>query len=278
MKEESGISVISILGSGWLGSPLARNLLAERYQVKGSTTHPEKKSIMKDVGIKPYLLTLEPEITQLRPDDFFTTDLLIIAVPPKIRNEGEAFHPEQIKAVIEEIKRNKIKYCIYISSTSVYPNLEREVTEEDAPEPADCRHTAVCMAEKLLKETEGLNLTILRCGGLMGYDRIPGKYFAGKKDLDTGDIPVNYVHRDDVIGVVLEVLRQNYWNKIVNVVAPEHPSRKEVYLRNAADFGMEPPTFTTSRFKDYKIVNADKLQRELNYRFRYPDPLEFRYS
>lgn len=277
MKEESGISVISILGSGWLGSPLARKLLAEKFLVKGSTTHPEKKSVMKDVGIKPYLLTLTPEISQLRPEDFFDTDLLIIAIPPKIRHEGQEYHPEQIKAVINEIKKQKISHCLYISSTSVYPNFEREVREEDAPEPEDCRHTALCVAEKLLQEVKGLNLTILRCGGLMGYDRIPGKYFAGKKDLDTGNIPVNYVHRDDVIGVVLEVLRQRYWNKIINVVAPKHPARKDIYLRNAADFGLEPPSFTETRMKDYKIVNADKLQQELNYKFFYPDPLEFRY-
>lgn len=233
---------------------------------------------MKDVGIKPYLLTLTPEISQLNPDDFFQTDLLIIAIPPKIRHEGQDFHPAQLKAVIKEIKKHKIRWCIYISSTSVYPNLEREVSEEDTPDPENCRHTAVCEAEKLLQEVEELNLTILRCGGLMGYDRIPGRYFAGKKNLDTGDIPVNYVHRDDVIGVVLEVIRQECWNKIFNVVAPLHPTKKEIFLRNAADFQLEPPTFVATHMKDYKIVNADKLQKELHFTFRYPDPLEFKYN
>ena len=269
---------ISVLGCGWLGAPLARNLLAEGYSVKGSTTHPEKRSVMKDVGIKPYLLTFTPKLSQLSPEDFFETDLLIIAIPPRIKYEGEAFHPEQIKAVLKEIRKNQISHCIYISSTSVYPNLEREVTEEDVPEPENCRHTAVCEAERLLQQEEGLNLTILRCGGLMGYDRIPGRYFAGKKGLDTGDIPVNYVHRDDVIAVVLEVLRQNHWNDVFNVVAPQHPIRKEVYLRNAADFGLEPPIFTETRMKGFKVVNADKLQSTLQYQFLYPDPLEFRYS
>lgn len=271
------MKTISVLGCGWLGAPLARNLLADGYQVKGSTTHPEKKSVMKDVGIRPYLLSLRPHLNQLYPEDFFETDLLIIAIPPRIRHEGPDFHPEQIRAVIKEIKKQQPRHCIYISSTSVYPNLERELREEDAPEPEHCRHTAVCEAEKLLQEVAGLNLTILRCGGLMGYDRIPGKYFAGEKDLDTGDIPVNYVHRDDVIGVVLEVIRQQYWNKTVNVVAPQHPSRKEVYLKNAADFGLEAPTFTKTRMQDYKVVSPAKLQQELNYQFIYPNPLEFHY-
>lgn len=273
----NNISTVSVLGCGWLGAPLARNLLAEGFKVKGSTTHAEKKSVMKDVGIRPYLLRLDPDLKQLYPDDFFQTDLLIVNIPPQSRKKGPDFHPQQIKAISEEIKKQQIPYCIFISSTSVYPGQEKEMKEEDAPETESSPQPAVRAAESLLQNLPDLNLSILRCGGLMGYDRIPGRYFSGKKNLEEGKAAVNYVHRDDVIGVILEVIRQNYWNQTLNVVAPEHPRRKDVFEKNARDFGFEPPTFAPDSSRPGRKISPAKLQQELSYTFRYPDPLYFRY-
>lgn len=271
------ISTVSVLGCGWLGAPLARNLLAEGFKVKGSTTHPEKKSVMKDVGIRPYLLRLDPHIRQLNPDGFFQTDLLIINIPPQTRNKGQEFHPRQVQAIAEEINKQQIPYCIYISSTSVYPRQKKEITEEDAPEAEKSPQPAVRAAESLLQSIPELNLTILRCGGLMGYNRIPGRYFSGKKDLEEGKRAVNYVHRDDVIGVILEVIGQNYWNQTLNIVAPEHPARKEVFEKNAHDFEFESPSFAQDNNPNGSIISAAKLQHELGYTFRFPDPLHFLY-
>jgi nucleoside-diphosphate-sugar epimerase len=112
----------------------------------------------------------------------------------------------------------------------------------------------------------------------MGYSRIPGRYVAGKKGLTTGNIPVNYVHRDDVIGVVAEVMQQGAWNTLLNVVAPLHPTRKEVYLQNAALCGLVPAQFTEAGPQPFKVISSQRLSNELNYSFLYPDPLRFLYS
>jgi NAD dependent epimerase/dehydratase family enzyme len=66
--------------------------------------------------------------------------------------------------------------------------------------------------ENLLKNALGENVTILRCGGLMGAERIPAKYFAGKT-INTGAIPVNYVHQEDAVGVVTQFLKREYLEK-----------------------------------------------------------------
>lgn len=235
---------------------------------------------MKDVGILPYLLTLTPQLSRLEPADFFETELLIIDIPPKTNAEGQDYHPQQIEALTNEIRRHSIGHCIYISSTSVYQDAASgpERMEEDVQDPDTSGQPAIRQAEQLLQAIPDLKLSILRCGGLMGYDRIPGKYFAGQKDLSTGSIPVNYIHRDDVIKVVLEVLQKDYWNQVLNVVAPQHPSRKEVYLQNAARFGFDPPTFAEHQTREaYKVVSCQKLLQELKYEFIYPDPMQFFY-
>jgi nucleoside-diphosphate-sugar epimerase len=122
-------------------------------------------------------------------------------------------------------------------------------------------------------------VTVLRCGGLMGYDRIPGKYVRGKKDLTTGEVPVNYVHRDDVIGIIEQLLPVLLPDETFNVVAPLHPVRREVYNASCAEFGWELPTYASGTTKEpFKVVGAGKIVAHLNYKFKYPDPLSFYYS
>ncbi|MEM9983228.1 MAG: SDR family NAD(P)-dependent oxidoreductase, partial [Bacteroidota bacterium] len=158
-------------------------------------------------------------------------------------------------------------------ATSVYPELNKEVGEEEATRVAN---PALWDGEQLLQNTLKDKVCTLRLGGLMGDDRVAGKYFAGKKDLKTGDTPVNYIHRDDAIGIITKVIEQEIKNEVFNVVAPQHPTRKEVYLYQAQKYGFEVPTFAATTTTDYKQVSTEKLRNLLNYSFQYPDPLNFK--
>ena len=50
---------ISILGCGWLGKPLAIKLIKKGNLVKGSTTSKHKFKEFDNLGIQPYLISLE---------------------------------------------------------------------------------------------------------------------------------------------------------------------------------------------------------------------------
>ena len=172
--------------------------------------------------------------------------------------------------------RRAIKHIIFISSTSVYPNNNQKVFEHT---PIDQKDHVLLKAEALLKKQKSAKLTILRCAGLMGYDRIPGKYFAGRKNLTTGDLPVNYIHRDDVILIISEIIQKNIWGEIFNLASPVHCTRKEIFIHNAEHFNYQLPTFTHSlQTPDFKIVDSTKLERELDYTFKYPNPLGYQYT
>ena len=279
MFEHSKITTISVLGCGWLGMNLAKDLIKNGYTVKGSTTHEEKIDKIKAIGATPFLIKLLPEPEGDRLHEFLNSDLLIICIPPGTRSGmADSYHPTQIKYVIQELKNSTTNKVIYISSTSVYPTTNQEVKESDVLQPADAMNKSIIMAENILRENEVFQTTVLRCGGLMGYDRIPGKYFAGEKNLKTGKIPVNYVHRDDVIAVIQEVIKQEKWEEVYNVVAPYHPTRKEMYLKNAKNFDFEAPTFNDDASAPYKIVSAYKLMVQLRYLFKYDNPLDFEYT
>jgi nucleoside-diphosphate-sugar epimerase len=269
---------ISILGCGWLGLPLAKALRAQNYLVKGSTTQTEKLETLAQAGILPFLLRFNPAPEGDDLVEFLRAKVLIISLTPQVQKRGNAFHPQQIKYLLQALQNSSLQHIIYLSSTSVYPELNREVFENELLSPQEDLNLALLEAEKMLQSWQNCKLTILRCGGLMGYDRIPAKYFAGKTGLKTGKIPVNYVHRDDVVQIISEIIKQNLWNEVFNVVAPEHPIRAAVYAQNVLEFGYEAPQFIDNEEFSFKIVNSDKLIQRLNYQFKYPNPLAFRYN
>ena len=118
------MKTISILGCGWFGLALAKKLAESGYDVKGSSTSPEKLSLLADEKIKPYLVNFSSE--QIIADaEFFETDALFICIPPK-RNSAELnSYPQKIEAILTAskhkanqviIKRTCFVYCIKFTS------------------------------------------------------------------------------------------------------------------------------------------------------------------
>ena len=269
-------TTVSIIGLGWLGLPLAKQLQRVGCTVKGSCTTSSKVTDLNQAGIDAYQLQLNPA-PEGNLKDLLDADTLIINVPPRAGKFGEDFHPKQIQHLTDAIDVSEVKHVIYVSSTSVYPELNRMVLENDVIMPDESAAPALVQAELLvLALAPKRAVTILRCGGLMGYDRIPGKYVAGKT-VNSGDVPVNYLHQDDAVGILLTLIQQRTTG-VFNAVAPEHPVRKDIYQKSCADFGYEQPAFEQPEQPiPYKVVSVEKLLQATQYAFRYPDPLQFFY-
>jgi nucleoside-diphosphate-sugar epimerase len=263
---------ISILGCGWLGLPLGKYLVENGHSVKGSTTSESKIALLSEIGIEPFLLKFSPQIGGNDIVNFLNSEVLIICIPPRAGKYGADFHIQQIESLLEYLPSSTIKSIIYTSSTSVYPDLNREVNEEDEV----IENHALIKVENSLKQLYQ-NVTILRCGGLMGGERIPAKYFAGKT-INTGKIPVNYVHQEDVIQIITMILEQGFWNETFNVVSPIHPIRKDIYLKNCEEFGYKKPIFEEpSEEIPFKIISPQKLIQRTGYKFKYDNPMNYRY-
>lgn len=267
----------SLIGLGWLGMPLAERLLTLGYQVLGSTTTPDKVDTLRQKGINAIELRLSPA-----PDGDLTTlldaDVLVVNVPPRAGQFGEQHHPEQMRLLAEAVRESRVQHVLYVSSTSVYPELNRDVYEEDVQSPAQAAAPALATAEQywLALAPERL-VTVIRCAGLMGGSRIPGKYVAGRT-VDSGTLPVNYLHQVDAVGLLSAVIEKGIVGTF-NAVAPQHPSREAVYRQSCAAFGYAEPTFVEpDKPLPFKRINGDKLTQATAYRFVYPDPLSFPYQ
>lgn len=266
------METISILGCGWLGLPLAEFLVNRGYRVKGSTTTLSKLDVMRSRGIEPFFLVIDPGIRVEGLGDFFDCGVLVVNFPPERRDDIADYHPEQIRSLIGRLADTQVKKVLFVSSTSVYPNLDREVTEDETAPPAKKSGIALLRAEKLLRESTPFVTTILRFGGLIGYDRMPGRFLSGKRGVQGGDSPVNLIHRDDCVEIIYNIIVQNLWGVTLNACADGHPLRKDYYTAQALRLGLEPPRFKESVGTGYKIVNSDRLKKLLGFSFKYPDP------
>ena len=267
---------ISILGCGWLGLPLACAFLSEGYTVRGSTTHAEKLKMLEAEGINPYLIRLDPDLNADHDPTFFQSDILIINIPPGRRRENvETFYPTQIQAIIAKQPAPKI---IFVSSSSAYPDVNRVVTEVDSPTPENVdglvrsSGKALLLAEQLIQKYSG-QATVLRFSGLMGPDRHPGRFLAGKKLDTSGKAPVNYIHLDDCVAIIQQLVQQDVWGEVFNGCADKHPSKEDFYTQAAKKLGKEPPQFDPEGELSYKQVSGEKLKQQLSYQFIHPDPL-----
>ena len=268
---------ISILGCGWLGLPLAESLIKKGHRLKGSTTTAEKISALQKKEIETYLIKLEPDLQCQNCESFWDSDLLILNVPPgRGRENVIEYHTTQIRQVAEHAELAQIKHIIFISSTSVYPQHCGLAVEEDAKEGKAGRDSgeAALQAERILQQNKAFDTTILRFGGLYGYDRHPVKYLAGRTGLAKGKAPVNLIHRDDCIGIIEQIIAEEVKGEVFNAVSDGHPPRKMYYTTVAKRQGLTPPKFNKDRQKDYKIVSNQKLKKRLNYHFLYPNPLD----
>ncbi len=267
------MKTVSILGCGWLGLPLAKRLQLEDFHLKGSTTTKSKLKLLEENGIEPYHIILEPNIKAKKIENFLDTDVLVINIPPMRRENVIEFYPAQIKNIIKAIEDSTIEKVVFVSSSSVYGNNNQIVTEESELNPGQDSGKALLIAEGLMRANIFFRTTIIRFGGLLGPDRHPGKFLAGKKNISGADSKVNLIHLDDCIEIITQLISKNLWGEIFNAAADEHPTKKELYTKAAQRLNLEPPAFSDKK-ENYKIVSSEKLKLMLNYKFIFPNPIE----
>ena len=258
--------IISILGCGWYGKALGTSLIDKGFTVNGSVTSANKFSELSNLKIKPYLVNLSSHIENNNAD-FFEADVLIICIPPKFR-QGEAdIYLDKIKNLIGVIGESQVKKVIYISSTKVYGDCNRIVSELDSSLP-DEKEGRILLAAEQLFETESIfDTTIIRFGGLVGPGRHPGKFFAGKTNVPNGQCPVNLVHLDDCIGITEAVIEKDAFGFVFNAVLPSHPTKTDFYTATTLQAGLPAPSFI-DELNEWKIVYSVSVQNQLQYDFK----------
>lgn len=245
---------ISILGCGWLGMAVAVDLIKNGFEILGSTTTVERISELEKEGITPFLIDLSASTGNIQ--EFLDCEVLIISVTSKsIVN---------FQALIQKIEESRIQKVLFISSTSVYPNINKVVTEETTTLSSE-----LAEIERLFINNPKFRTTVLRFGGLFGFDRKPGNFIRPNKLIENPEGYINFIHRDDCVDIIKQIIFKNAWGEIFNACSDDHPSRRDFYTRESIKVNRDSIEFDENSKNEFKIVSSEKLKTKLGYRFKY---------
>lgn len=255
-------TTISILGSGWLGLPLAAHFGALGYAVKASTRSPARLAEIEQTGAAAYIVDIDALDDDAGDslDAFLRADILVVNIPSK---NFAGFH--RLAAAAE---RSAIAKLLFVSSTSVYRNQSKTVTETSGDESPASPLLAI---ENLFRQDTGFDCTVVRFGGLIGGRRHPGRFFANGKTVPNPDAPVNLIHRDDCIAIIGRIVELGAWGETFNACADTHPSKREFYRHAAESLGIGDLRFDDADTRGGKLVSNENLKRRLGYELRHPD-------
>lgn len=255
---------ILILGCGWVGEDVAVHYLKNNWEVYVTCTSLEKKDYLSSLGFNAAVVNFDIESNI--PEFSDTYDYVLNSVPASSRN-SVAEISKRFQHVREYLNTIRFQKQIYLSSIGIYPDQDAVFDEDYSGN----------LNERLLVAEQHIILsssTIYRLGGLFGKNRIFAKYFANRV-CTTGDQPSNFIHVDDVVGLIVKGFETDLNDSIYNLVAPEHPSKKDVILASARKYGFEEPSDFIPQNSFQKIVNGSKIVGELSYAFKFTSPLEF---
>ncbi len=253
---------IAVVGCGWLGYPLALSLLEKGFSVIGTTTSPEKITLLAESGIEPRVWSIA-NLSDTDLDFLHSVNLIILNIPPS-KNDASVTYSKALKSICSRLNKNT--KVIFISTTSVYPDTLSVAEENYCWSESDLKKETV-LAEIALQEILNDRLTILRFAGLIGNNRHPVRFLAGKTNLENGNSPVNLIHLTDSIGLIEQVILTETWGEIFNGCYPDHPSRETYYSEKAKTLNLEPPKFARNSSTS-KIVDSEKSMRLLGYTYK----------
>ena len=259
---------ISILGCGWLGLPLAKSLIEKKFSVKGSTTTFDKIAVLENSGIDGYQIEIRESEIKGEVNSFLeNSEILIIDIPPKLRgNQSENF-VQKIQNLIPYIEKSSVEKVIFISSTSVYADNNSIITEVTKPNPETESGKQLLEVENLFQNNPNLKTTVIRFGGLIGENRHPIHFLAGRLNIENQDAPINLIHQVDCIGIIQVIIEKDCWNETFNATAPFHLTRKEYYTQKAIELNLPLPEFDEG-ISIGKTILSDKIETVLSYQFQ----------
>jgi len=278
---------VAILGCGYVGLELGRQLREAGHEPIGVRRSPEGIDAMKSAGFRGVRADVTDAASlEAVPD----VDALVFAASSGGRGADAAreVYVEGLRTAIEAFgaRDPPPERLVYTSSTGVYGDHGGDWVDEKTPlNPGTEKTRVLADAERIALEEApdaGIEGTVARFAGLYGPDR-----YRLERYLD-GPVTAGYlnmVHRDDAAGAVRVLLDRDLARGEVVLAVDDEPVDKHAFADwLAAEAGRDPPPKRTveerladadlsatarDRIRAQKRCSNDKL-RGLGYAFAYP--------
>jgi nucleoside-diphosphate-sugar epimerase len=265
---------VLVAGCGWLGTALARRLVAGGDRVTGVRRDPARAATLAALGVEPLALDLAaPGAGERLP----AVDAIVACQAASAEGEGayRAAYLEANRALLLAAARARAAF-VYTGSTGVFGRRDgSDVDESTAPAPASATGEVLLEAERLVLDAAaaGLRASLVRLSGLYGPGRagIVERVRTGALALGPGDGAwMNFCHLEDAVAFVLAALARAPAGAILHGSDARPSPRREVVEWIAARLRLPAPRTERAAPGPNRRILSARSRALLGIELRYP--------
>jgi len=269
--ERNGPRNALVIGSGYLGAQLLRELGRTGWKATGITLSKSSADALRNEGLEVVAADLRTADLRVLTEN---NPSVVIHCASSGKGDAGAYREIFLETTARLIKERTFEHLIFTSSTSVYAQADGSlVTETDPAEPE--RETG-----KVLRETEELVLahrgTVLRLAGIYGPGRcVPlEKLLSGEAVIEgDGERIINSIHRDDAVSALYLAASHRYQG-ILNVADNVPVTQLEWFQWVSRLLGRPLPPFAPRNLNRKRAWTSKKVSnaklRSLGWSPKFP--------
>jgi len=237
---------VLVAGAGWLGTALARALVARGDRVTSVRRRPLANRELGALGVSVVAVDLAaPRAAALLPRDLDA----VVACQAADGDGAAAYRRAYVDAnrtLLDAAAAGGARAFVYTGSTGVFGQRDGGVVDETTPVvPASPAAEVLVEAEELVLGSASVAPRLVRLSGLYGPGRlgVVERVRSGAMALGPGDGAwTNWCHLDDAVRVVLAALDRGRAGSVHHGTDAQPATRREVVTWIAVRLGIEPAT------------------------------------
>jgi nucleoside-diphosphate-sugar epimerase len=265
---------VLVAGCGWLGTAIAKRLVARGDRVTGIRRDPGRAAALAAQGITPLAVDLaDPAAAERLP----AADAIVACQAAAADGEA-AYRAAYVDAnhVLLEVARRTGAALVYTGSTGVFGQRDgSDVDESTPPAPASATAEVLVRAERVVLDAAaaGARAAIVRLSGLYGPGRLGlvDRVRSGALALGPGDEAwMNFCHLDDAASFVIAALERAPAGALLHGSDASPARRRDVVSWVAARLGIPVPRGERAApGPDRRILSA-RSRAALGVELRWP--------
>jgi nucleoside-diphosphate-sugar epimerase len=276
MPAHQSKSHVAIIGCGYVGSELARRLVANGHDVLGTTRSPERLPELQQLGIAAEQLDVS-DADRMKSLLAGRQAVYLTVAAGRRDADYERVYLTAARNLAAAAASAGVIRMIYTSSTSVYGQDDGQWVTEDSPTEPDSENGRILVkTERVLLDAQlPRGVSVVRLAGIHGPGRELQRFAAAAagSTRDDGHAYVNLVHRDDVAGALIALLPLQH-HGVLNLCDDQPIVRRELYDRLIRSAGVAPITWTAPSDSAGcgKRVCNQRIKALLCCRLQHPNP------
>ena len=267
-------NIWSLVGCGWLGTPLLQNLIKtypDVYFIVSTRTNDQCQNLLQQhqniKWVNLDLNDLSKQNNQAALTELKKSSVMIYLLPPQpleqLKEFASHFSPE-------------LKF-VFTSSTSVYGKNLGVVQENNFVLNEKNTNSPLLVSSEEFIKSYFTAPTLLRLGGLYGSKRHPVFFLQGKKDCRGGQEFIHLCSQLDGVTAISKVLDKQIWGETIHIVSDLRIKKSLYYQKMAEKLELESPEYLEET-SNQDQTNLDNSKAKNLLEMNFENPLEYKMS